>query len=125
MEDRFTEICPTTGPLLVGDTTTIREKYGDIYCWLTRLNGTCRKVILSNCTYIPNFHPNLVSTQQLHNKGMGLDKLSLELQDSSSTGSSRKYIAKVQCINCLFVIKHNPVKSFAIGNNFPSPALVD
>jgi hypothetical protein len=122
MKDRFTEIRPATGTLLVGDTTTAIEGYGDTYCWLTRPNGTRRKAILSNCAYVPNFHTNLVSTKQLHDKGMGLYELSLELQRSSSTGSSRECIAKVQRINRLFVIEHNPVGSFATGSNFPSPA---
>jgi hypothetical protein len=62
MKDRFTEIRPATGTLLVGDTTTAIEGYGNTYCWLTRPNGIPRKAILSNCAYVPNFHTNLVST---------------------------------------------------------------
>jgi hypothetical protein len=121
MKDRFSEIRPTTGTFLVGDTTTVIEGYGNAYWSLTRPNETRRKAILSNCDYVPNFHTNLVPTQQLHDKGMGLDELSLELQRSSLTGSSRECIVKVQCINHLFVIEHNPVGSFAIGSKCPSP----
>jgi hypothetical protein len=75
----FTEIYPPTGTLLVGDTTTVIEGYGNTYCWLIRLNRICRKVILSNYAYISNFYINLVSIQQLYDKKTGLNELSLEL----------------------------------------------
>jgi hypothetical protein len=79
------------------------------------------KRILINAAYVPDFHTNLVSTQQLRDKGFGLDKLAMEIQRLTT----RECIGKVERINRLYVVKYNPISksAYATGSNFPSPVM--
>jgi hypothetical protein len=107
--------------LMTGNSKTPVHGYGNAYVWLTKPNGMREKRILTNAAYVPDFYTNLVSTQQLRNKGFGLDVISMEIQRLTT----QEYIGKFEWINCLYIVEYNPISksTYATGSNFPSPVM--